>query len=118
MCQNAVLCGNGLTVNPLQNKLWFLSVCRTSHLKTLREKKKLPVMSNFSFSHRVFYPFGELSSIFIKMKIVFFKLFQFGRVKNWSFAKGLQYVSVSVSVSEQRPLKIHGSSTLYQTTKF
>ena len=32
-------------------------------------------MSNFSFSHSVFYPFGELSAIFIKFEIVAYKLF-------------------------------------------
>ena len=36
--------------------------------------------SNFSFSHSVFYPFGELSAIFVLKKIVVCKLFQFGRV--------------------------------------
>ena len=34
------------------------------------EKEKLLVTSNFSFSHSVFYLFGELSAIFIKLKIV------------------------------------------------
>ena len=37
-------------------------------------------MSNFSFSHSVFYQFGELSAIFIKFKIVVCKFFQFGKV--------------------------------------
>ena len=41
---------------------------------------KRTVTSNFSFSHSVFYPFGELSAIFIKFEIVVCKLFQFGRV--------------------------------------
>ena len=36
--------------NPFPNKPWFLRVCSTSLLKTLREKEKLLVMSNFSFS--------------------------------------------------------------------
>ena len=49
----------------------------TSLLKTLWEKEKLLVMSNFSFSHSVFYLFGELSSIFVKFEIVVCKLFQF-----------------------------------------
>ena len=44
------------TLKPFLNKPWFLRVCSTSLLKTLREKEKL--MSNFSFSHSVFYPFG------------------------------------------------------------
>ena len=35
---------------------------------------------NFSFTHSVFYPFRELSAIFIKFKIVVCKLFQFGPV--------------------------------------
>ena len=49
-------------------------------LKTLWEKEKLLIMSNFSFSHSVFYLFGELTSIFIKSEIVVCKLFQFGKV--------------------------------------
>ena len=68
----------------------FLRVCRTSLLKTLWEKEKLLVTSNFSFSHSVLYPSGELSAIFLKFKIVVCKLFQFGRVKNLSFGKGLK----------------------------
>ena len=43
--------------NPFPNKPWFLRVCSTSLLKTLWEKDKLLVTSNFSFSHSVFYPF-------------------------------------------------------------
>ena len=42
--------------NPLPNKPWFLRVCSTSLLKTLLEKKKLLVTSNFFFSNSVFYP--------------------------------------------------------------
>ena len=66
--------------NPFPNKPWFLRVCSTSLLKTLWENEKLLVTSVFSFSHSVFYPFGELSAIFIKFEIVVCKLFQFGRV--------------------------------------
>ena len=44
------------------------------------EKEKLLVMSNFSFSHSVFYPFGKLSAIYVKFEIVVCKLFQFERV--------------------------------------
>ena len=75
--------------NPFPNKPWFLRVCCTSLLKTLREKEKLLVKSNFSFSRSVFYPLGELSSISIEFKIVIYKLFRFGRVLNLSFGKGL-----------------------------
>ena len=47
-----------------------LHVCSTSLLKTLWEKEKLLITSNFSFSHSVFYPFGELPAIFFKFEIV------------------------------------------------
>ena len=78
-----------LSFNPFPNKPCFLRVCSTSLLKTLREKEKLLVTSNFSFSHSVFYLFGELSAIFNKLEIVVCKLFQFGRVQNFLFGKGL-----------------------------
>ena len=67
-----------MVFNPFPNKSWFLRVCSTHLLKTLWEKKKLLVTSNFFFSHSVFYPFRELTTIFIKFKIVIRKLFQFG----------------------------------------
>ena len=52
---------------PFPNKPWFLCVCYESLLKTLQEKKKFLVTSNFSFSLFVFYPFKKLSAIFIKI---------------------------------------------------
>ena len=52
-------------INPFPNKPVFLCVCSTNLLKTLWEQEKLLVMSNFSFSHSVFYPFEEFSDIFI-----------------------------------------------------
>ena len=55
--------------NPFPNKSWFLRVRSTSLLKTLWEKKKLLVTSNFSLFHSVFYPFDDLSAIFIKSEI-------------------------------------------------
>ena len=39
----------------------------TSLLKILWEKEILLVMSNFSFFHSVFFPFGELSAIVVKI---------------------------------------------------
>ena len=66
-------------VNPFPNKLWFLHVCSKCLLQPLWEKEKLLVTSNFSFSHSVFYPFGELSTIFIKLKIIVCKVFELGR---------------------------------------
>ena len=62
-------------INPFPNTAWFLRACSTSLLKT-----SLFVTSNFSFSHSVFYLFGDFSFIFIKFEIVVCKLFQFGRV--------------------------------------
>ena len=67
-------------INSFPNKPCFLRVCSTSLLKTLREKEKLLVTSNFSFSHSVFYRLRELCVIFIKFEIVVCKLFQFGKV--------------------------------------
>ena len=55
--------------NPFPNKPWLLRACSISLLKTLWEKKKLLVTSNFSFSHSVFYPYEELSTIFITFEI-------------------------------------------------
>ena len=72
--------GCTIVFNPFPNKPWFLCVCSTSLLKTLWEKEKLLVTSNFSFSHSVFYLFEELSDIFNKIEIVICRLFQFGRV--------------------------------------
>ena len=66
--------------NPFPNKHWFLRVCSKSLWKTLWEKEKMLVTSNFSFDHSVFYLLGELSAIFITFKIVVCKLFQFGKV--------------------------------------
>ena len=45
-------------VNPFPHNDTFRRPWETSLLKTLWEKEKLLVMSNFSFSHSVFYPFG------------------------------------------------------------
>ena len=63
-------------VNPFTNNPWFSCL-----LKTLWEKEKLLVISNFIFSHSVFYPSEELSAIFIKYEFVFYKLFQYGSLK-------------------------------------
>ena len=44
-------------INPFPNKPWFLRVCTYNLFKTLWEKEKLLVTSNFSFTHSVFNPF-------------------------------------------------------------
>ena len=55
--------------------------------KTLWEKEKLLVTSNFSFSHKVFCSFWRI--LFITFWNVVCKLFQFGTVENLVFGKGL-----------------------------
>ena len=60
-----------LLINPFPNKPWFLRVQYKSFENTV---------GNFFFSHSVSYPFGKLSAIFIKFKIVICKVFQFGSV--------------------------------------
>ena len=66
---------DALRLNPFPN-----NPCSTGLVKTKWEKEKLLVTSNFSFSHSVFYPFGEPSAIFIKFEIVVCRLFSFGNV--------------------------------------
>ena len=61
--------------DPFPNKPWFIRVCRTGLLKTLWEKEKLLVTSNFSFSRSVFYLFGELSANFLSLKLSSAKAF-------------------------------------------
>ena len=70
-------------LNLFPYKPWFLCVCNKNLMKTLWEKEKLFIMSNFSFTQCVFYPSGELSDISIKFEIVICKLFRFGRVLNF-----------------------------------
>ena len=95
-------------VKPFPNKLSFLRVCSTSLLKTLWEKEKLLVTSNFSFSRSVFYPFGELSAIFIKFEIVVCKIFPYGRVCNLSF-----WNLLSIGQCRTRDLETQFQASLY-----
>ena len=93
-----------MILNPFPNKPWFLRVCFARLLKTLRGKEKLLVTSNFSFSHSVSYPYEELPSIFIKFEIVVCKLFQFGRVQNLLFGKGLKPLIVNEFINDIKNL--------------
>ena len=63
-----------------QTSLGFYVSAVERLLKTLWEKEKLLVTSNFCFSRSVFFQFGELSAIIIKFEIAVCKLFQFGSV--------------------------------------
>ena len=89
------------SLNSFPNKPWFLRVSRTSLLKTLLEKEKLLVTSNFSFFHSVFYPVEKISGIFLKFNIVVCKPFEFGRVQNLLFGNGLMFsIAVFLKVVE------------------
>ena len=63
--------------NPFPNKPWFSRICSKNLSKTLWEKEKLLVMSNFSFYHSVFYRFGELSAISLNLKLLSANSFSF-----------------------------------------
>ena len=54
-------------INPFPNKPWFLCVCITSLLKTLQEKDKLLVTSNFSF-YQCFLPVSRTFSHFQRIQ--------------------------------------------------
>ena len=79
-----------ININPFPSKPCFLCVCSTSLLKTLWEKEKLLVTSNFSFSHSIFCPFGELSAIFLSnLELLSANAFCLGESKNLLFGNGL-----------------------------
>ena len=67
-------------IHPFPDKPLFLRVCCTSLLKPLWEKEKLLVISNYSFSYSVFYPFGKLSAIILKFKIIACRHLQLERI--------------------------------------
>ena len=85
-----------LTTNslPLPSKPRFLCFCKTCVLKILWVKEKLLVTSNFSCSHCVFYPFRELSAMFIKFKNVC-KLFHLEESKICRLGKGSVWKSIN-----------------------
>ena len=67
-----------LTLSQTKPCFWCLAYMS---FENFAEKEKLLITRNVSFSLSVFYPFGELSAIFIKSEIVVCKLFQFGSLK-------------------------------------
>ena len=58
-------------VNPLLNNPWFSKSWERRLFKTLREKEKMPVTSNFTFSHNVFCPITEHKLIYTNVTFVF-----------------------------------------------
>ena len=84
-------------LNPFSKQALVLCVCSRDLLKTLWEKEKLLVTSNFSFSRSVFYPVWRTFSHFYQFKMVVFKLFHFKRVSNSLFGKGLKILLILFS---------------------
>ena len=65
---------------PFPKQSLVFTCLRYKSFENTGKREKLLVTSNFSFSHSIFYWFGELSTTFIKFEIVVCNLFQFGRV--------------------------------------
>ena len=87
-----------MVLTSLHYKPWFLRACSTSLLKTLREKEKLLITSNFSFSHSVFYPLypsGELSAIYNQIQSS-----RLQTVSVWKSLKIVVWERVKVSVTK------------------
>ena len=77
---------NSLTLFP--NKPCFLSVCSTGPLKTLWEKDKSLIMSNFSFSHSVFYRLENFLSFSSSLKLLSANSFSLEESKICCLGKG------------------------------
>ena len=69
-------------LNSFPNNSWFLPVCSAS-LENTAGKGEIARNEHFSFFLSIFFPFGELSAIFIRFEIVVCKL---------SVWKSLQFV--------------------------
>ena len=88
--------------NPFPNKPWFLRVWGTS-LENTAGKGEIARNKQFLLFPVFSTHLEKLSAIFIKFKIVVCKLFQFGRVQDLSFWKGLinqysTYPSINQSI--------------------
>ena len=75
-------------LNLFPNKPWFLRVYSKSLLKTLWEKEKLLVTSNFSFSHSVFYQVVELLPFSYHLKLSSANSFSLAKSKICRMGKG------------------------------
>ena len=88
MCNNCVmnkgkLLWSGIEqcrFNPFPNKPWFLLVYNYKSFDNTVGKGEIARHEQFLIFRSVFYPFGELSAVFIKFEIVVCKPFLFGRV--------------------------------------
>ena len=80
-------------LNPFPNRPWFLRVCSTSLLKTLWEKEKLLVTSNFSFSHSIFY-------LSLNLKLSSANSFSFEKSKICCLGKGKRALTEKIRLLE------------------
>ena len=85
-----------MVINSFPNKSWILLVCSTIPLKTLWEKEKLLVTSNFSFSYYVFYQFPELSAISLNLKLSCANTFSLDESNICRFGKGLILIQANL----------------------
>ena len=95
--------------NPLLHRYSFRHIKNRQLLKTLREKEKLLVTSNFSFSHNVFYSIRylclHLSTFF---DIISLFAVELGKSKIGLFGNGLNgYLSHAEGQSSSFPPKIN-----------
>ena len=82
------------TFNLFQNKPWFSPICSTSLLKTLWEKEKLLVKSNFSFSLSVSTFWDTFLLISSNLKLSSANSFSLEESKTYRFGKELRPFSL------------------------
>ena len=87
-----------INFNPSPNKPWFLCVCSRNVLKTLWEKEKLLVLSNFSFFHSVFYRSKNFLSFSLNFKLSSANSFILEGHKICRLGKGLKVLLDSTSM--------------------
>ena len=84
----AIMHGGDRYINTFPNKPLFLRVCRTNLLKTLWEKEKLLIKSNFSISHSVFTLLENFPSFSSNLKLLSANSFSLEESKICCLGKG------------------------------
>ena len=79
-----------MLVNPFPNKPWFLRVCKYRSFENTERKGEIARNEQFLLFPQCFLPIWITFCLFYRIKLVVYKLFQFGRVSNLSFGKGLK----------------------------
>ena len=74
--------------NPFPNMFWFIRVCSKRLLKTLWEKEKLLVTSNFSFSRNVSYLLENFTPFSSNSKLSSANPFSLEESKNYCLGEG------------------------------